>query len=63
MCSYNLVNGTYACQNEQLLANDLKGAPEDDGPVGGGGAGGGPGPGERHSNCTPAALQHTTAAL
>eukprot|EP00406_Dinophysis_acuminata_P081807 CAMPEP_0179246514 /NCGR_PEP_ID=MMETSP0797-20121207/19134_1 /TAXON_ID=47934 /ORGANISM="Dinophysis acuminata, Strain DAEP01" /LENGTH=900 /DNA_ID=CAMNT_0020954107 /DNA_START=1 /DNA_END=2703 /DNA_ORIENTATION=+ len=25
MCSYNVVNGTYACSNEELLARDLKG--------------------------------------
>ena len=24
MCSYNLVNGTHACSNSQLLASDLK---------------------------------------
>lgn len=25
MCAYNLVNGTYACQNEPALTRDLKG--------------------------------------
>jgi len=25
MCSYNKVNGTYACENEPILGRDLKG--------------------------------------